>query len=753
MAKVPYDPNPSVAPSEAGTSYENVSVNPGAFGAGLAQAESGLSGELGQAEKQTFDSAVQSQNLFNEANTNAAQSKYLDGATAILNKPESAPGAGDGGFFTKRGDDSLASYDTAVGALNQLRSDTMQSLPNQRQQVMFDQLTRRLHSSYLDSMGRHVDQQINDAADAKTGALLTTLGQTATVAGANDPAMFDEIIQQGKGAAQSWGDRRGYGADWGQQYAQKWVGQTVQNAAEQMANAGDVAGANALFDRYRGDMDKGSALATQTHLKSRTEDLQANNWATNALLGTNPSAPDVGSIAGQIQKVEGTGQNPNSSAAGVGQFTDKTWLDTVRGSRPDLADKSDVDLLARRNDPEFASAMTHNYTAQNIQALSGANLPTTPGNVYMAHVLGPTGAIKALSADPSTPISALVSPQAVQANPTILGGGKTVADVRQWADNQMVGVGPGAAVKMDKAQTLAQAQAEFGNNPEMLRKATTAINEKYAAVSTAAAADAQARKDASEQAVNTYTGRFLKGDTQGIIGQIANDQSLQGSEKETLYAVAEKHAQTDATLAPQLYGSGFNDAMRAITLPPGDPARISDPMQILRRAVPGGDLNLAGANVLNGMIQKGKTAEGAGENTMLSSALNYAKNQLSFEADYGNYKILDPKGRDAFDIGFTPTFFKYYNQGIAEGKSPAELLDQKSLDQMIAPFKRTQAQYTQDQISAGIDVPGAAQGPRTLDAIIRDVHTGKLKPEDGKAEALKLNLVAPDAPPAPTKFD
>src|SRR5215831_16395204 len=106
---------------------------------------------------------------------------------------------------------------------------------------------------------------------------------------------------------------------------------------------------------------------------------------------------------------EGTDQNSRSSAVGAGQFINSTWLDMIRRYRPDLAEgRSPDEILALRSDPNYAGLgreMTGAYARQNEGVLQGAGIQfPTPGQIYLAHFAGPGGAIKALKADPSTPI-------------------------------------------------------------------------------------------------------------------------------------------------------------------------------------------------------------------------------------------------------------------------------------------------------------------------------------------------------------
>lgn len=146
----------------------------------------------------------------------------------------------------------------------------------------------------------------------------------------------------------------------------------------------------------------------------------------------------IDSIVGAESGGDPNARNPNSSASGAGQFIDSTWLDTLRGARPDLAQgKTDAELLALKTDPQLSREMTEAYAAQNQGILTKAGLPVTPGTTYLAHFAGPGGAVKVLQADPNAPVSDILGAAAVKANPFLQG--MTVSGLQAWADKKMGG--------------------------------------------------------------------------------------------------------------------------------------------------------------------------------------------------------------------------------------------------------------------------------------------------------------------------
>lgn len=132
-----------------------------------------------------------------------------------------------------------------------------------------------------------------------------------------------------------------------------------------------------------------------------------------------------------------TAKNPRSSAFGVGQFINSTWLSTIKEARPDIAQgRTDEDLLLLRADPVLSRQMVGALMEKNAATLRDAGLADTPGNLYLAHFLGDKGAIKVLKAAPGTPVDELLSAKAVRDNASILQG-RTAGTVANWANARM----------------------------------------------------------------------------------------------------------------------------------------------------------------------------------------------------------------------------------------------------------------------------------------------------------------------------
>lgn len=162
--------------------------------------------------------------------------------------------------------------------------------------------------------------------------------------------------------------------------------------------------------------------------------------AGGAGLATAPSGSPVDDFVNRVIGAESgndpTAKNPRSSAAGLGQFIDETWLSEIKRNFPNVANLagSDAAILRMKTDPQYADlqrAVTKSYATENAQALSASGLPVNNTTLYAAHFLGPQGAVKLLTADPSAPIGSIVGEKAIAGNPSLKGqtAGQTVADI------------------------------------------------------------------------------------------------------------------------------------------------------------------------------------------------------------------------------------------------------------------------------------------------------------------------------------
>ena len=185
------------------------------------------------------------------------------------------------------------------------------------------------------------------------------------------------------------------------------------------------------------------------------------------------ASSSVEQLVNQIIRVESAGnataRNSRSTATGLGQFIESTWLRMMRTYRPDLASAmSRADLLALRTDPTLSRTMVKRLAQENEAYLRARGHNPTSGQLYLAHFLGPGGADTVLSADDNLTIAALMGQGVIKANPFLKN--YTVAKLKGWADRKMHSKGAASAPARAVVPASAEVKLFKATVDEMLRQ-------------------------------------------------------------------------------------------------------------------------------------------------------------------------------------------------------------------------------------------------------------------------------------------
>jgi hypothetical protein len=189
----------------------------------------------------------------------------------------------------------------------------------------------------------------------------------------------------------------------------QWLGEHIPDA-----NRAGAAGASAL-------PPKNAEEEAKQKLKKDSADDFLKPQVNNA-------APDVSSFAAAESGNNPNAKNPNSTASGLFQFTNKTWADMVSkyGKETGITIKD-------KPDPKAQATMAQKLAVDNIASLKKTlgRLPTK-GELYVAHVLGAKGAATLINAPQDREAIMLFPRQVLDANRSIFFKGKqprTVAEV------------------------------------------------------------------------------------------------------------------------------------------------------------------------------------------------------------------------------------------------------------------------------------------------------------------------------------
>jgi soluble lytic murein transglycosylase-like protein len=180
-----------------------------------------------------------------------------------------------------------------------------------------------------------------------------------------------------------------------------------------------------------------------------------------------------------------TAQAKSSSAAGLYQFIEQTWLGVVKAhgaeyGRGDLAEQIERrgdgrfvvadaairrEILDLRRDPAFAAAMAAEHAADNKAKLEEKlGREATSADLYIAHFLGISGAIKFLRTEAASPerTAASLFPKAAAANPAVFytadGRARSLGEIYQRFEK---------SINADMATYAALEEVEAGANNQL----------------------------------------------------------------------------------------------------------------------------------------------------------------------------------------------------------------------------------------------------------------------------------------------
>lgn len=170
-----------------------------------------------------------------------------------------------------------------------------------------------------------------------------------------------------------------------------------------------------------------------------------------------------------------------SSATGLFQFIESTWLDMVRrhGAEHGLGAQANAlrsgvdagtrrDILALRNDPEISARMAGELARENAQALQ-TQLGRAPsaGELYAAHVMGSGGALRLIEAAANgAPSAAAIFPREATANRGLFYADGAPRSAQALLARLDLDAGAGLAAPTPRTET-AGAQADAPMSPEL----------------------------------------------------------------------------------------------------------------------------------------------------------------------------------------------------------------------------------------------------------------------------------------------
>lgn len=712
MAQTGYQPFPSVEPAGAPPSdYQNIAPSARSFG-----------GQVGEAAETFGKGVLDTADFYAKTAATAAYSSYQNSLNDIF--------YGDGteanrGYLSKTGADAMSALPGVRQQVEQLLAKTKATLPPIAQ-LEFETSSRRLQSYMLEQAGRHADkeQKVWSLSTQQAGI---ASGERAIANSYNDDEFFKHSLEDLKGYAVKSAQLRGENPLLAINETQS---RAVQARIDGAIQRNDYQSASRIFDQYGSLLDASRRPAIASQLRSHATDA----LATDRLRAAQGNAAPVG--GGVPADNVDNWEVRNNNFGGLRKVGVPAAGPNAGGFQSFATPEEGVSAISHQLD-RYASGATTGKPLTTIRQIVSTWAPPSENDtnalIARAEKVTGFGADQQLDvADPAT------KAKLIEATIRNEQGGKLPVDpavISKVAGTTPIGAPPAANAtpepspapgmmdlanaERELADRHARTIANLGNDPvlqqnsEAYAKAVQKADLDFRTRQMAITAQKQAITESRNAAADQYVQRMMKGPIDpAIVQEIAADPKLDLQTRENLQHFYDAHAKNTIDGDTAKYGPKYFDALQRVAADDSDPNKIRDPTQLLKMTLPKADgtqdITTAGYDKLRQEMAGRKTPEGVGDADIRKGALAYAKKEVSFEGTFSG--LHDKKGEEAFNIGVLPAFYKYYEAGISAGKSPAELVSKERIDALIAPFKRTQAQWLKDFTDAAesMETPGAS---------------------------------------------
>jgi len=741
--RVPYTGLPSVAAQVSPTGDQQIQATPAAFGAQIGGAEqqagAGLEGDAAKLSQ----AALAMQGMNNERDARNAQGLFQEQIGQAWGKYSSLEGKNAADAYPEFQKQIATIRDGVAGTLGspQAKNDFLNAagfLMNRLTLGAATHAASEQKKSWVQSYASNIENASNFAV---------TMQNDPTTLAAQANSVRDSATQL---AAQTGQDEQAAKATMSNAMG-KFYGKVILSKF-----ATDPAGAKQLFDSVRGEMDAGTVVSLQQHMKAQG-DIQAGAAAANsAYFGTG------GSVGGAIQaaaaKYPGVSADTLQRTARLENSPNTPNAVSSTGARGPFQFVSTTARqygLTNPEDPMQSADAAARLQLDNKKALTASlGREPTGAELYLAHQQGAAGAA-ALIKNPNIAATAAVgNDRAILVN----GGraGQTASDfVQQWTNKfNAAGPPPGATNDvqdhtLDRATAYDRLTADYQAGKLNDAQYDLAVNH----LARLQQMDKAVKADAAEQAFNEYIPKALSAPGTFPMDAMLADARLQGTQKNTIFNIVNHALKGDITKPTEI-----SQAKRTELLDGIRDGTVTTAGQ-LYDAVAHGGLSTGDYSFVRARFDESQTDNGRSLNRQttelfgaiekdLESGINPGTRSFTAGQDFYNWKNfayskIAQYQQEKKPLGplFTPSSPEFLGSDaiIKQFRTPMEIGMQRHFGQVM-----------------GTSADAKTAQPPTGASIIADWRAGKIDRAEMSRRLLVGGFIREDAPAAmpqpPTPF-
>jgi hypothetical protein len=631
LSIVPDTPPPATPPSD----YQSIQSSPADFGGliGSAQQRFGAEGEQSGNNLAQIAETVQSRH--NEVATDDVTNNWMNQSRDLVS-----------GFKALTGADAGNQRASVVQALDDARTNLRGNLQNDAQRVEFDKQSRQYEYYAVRDIDNHAVQQAQvyhaDVAKAGMANALSDIMADPT----SDTKFMNSVAEGANRAGKMADTLAGATAspEVRQAHVQAWISTAVKTRVQAMMPT-DPVRASAFLEANRGNLDGNDYLTLNREVQGRADQLNgttAGAGAFNAAVGADPALSATitqratargidPSVPLTVAKLESnSGQAPDAagnSHQGVFQLGPDEWT-SVGGT------------AANRNDKVAQAQLGTDFVAGAQKTASDAlGRPAEGWETYVVHQQGRAGGPALLNAPPTQNAVDALAPayngDRARATRAITGNGgspdMTAGQFLSLWQNKYAAASGGSVPTVNNARQplsgdqILAGEAAIDNDPSLATpQARYAAHAEYqrhvATYNLAVHADA-------EKALNQLMPQIGLNPTSVAPEQIWNNPMLSAEQKH----MVDNFRQQKLAGTADGDGPAFQVLFQQTMLPASDPARLSDPAQLLPYAS-SGQLGYGGYSKLQAVLVGRRAPGGEADAEVQKAAMAAWQKQIEGQA-------------------------------------------------------------------------------------------------------------------------
>lgn len=293
-------------------------------------------------------------------------------------------------YYSLQGKDAVDGQGEITKQMQELRNETRAALPNQKQQMMFDSISRRRVEMELDAMARHSEQQ-NKVWQGETHSSTLKNYRTQAADKFNDERAFGTALGSAQAQIERYGMASGKSSEWMRAQMQTFTGEAaVDRVGRWMLQ--DPIGADTWYKANTGLFEPQQRAIIEHHLKGAVQPVEAKNMAASIISGSQVNPQKQGDVLIPV------------AATQESMATDQPAPLTMRDTRAQLASWiSTAEQAADRshpNDPVFRDLVVgqiKGYVSTIVAAQEG--IARQAHGALMTAAMGSQGGPKPLVLD------------------------------------------------------------------------------------------------------------------------------------------------------------------------------------------------------------------------------------------------------------------------------------------------------------------------------------------------------------------